>query len=60
MACQVALDATNVWYCGRIPGSPSTDPRRIETSAPSGHSPPKRLEPQTEQKALTAAPAAGR
>jgi hypothetical protein len=39
-----------------MPGSPSSDPRRIATSSPSGHSPPNRLEPQTEQKAFTRPP----
>ena len=34
-------------------GSASSEPRRIATSSPSGHSAPKRLEPQTEQKAFT-------
>src|SRR5262249_28073978 len=54
-----ARDVTNVWDCGRIAGSPSSDPRRIAISSPAGHSPPTRLEPQTEQKAFTR-PSSGR
>ena len=56
ISAQGAREATNVWNCGRIPGSPSSDPRRIATSSPSGHSAPNRLEPQTEQKAFTRPP----
>src|ERR671915_1703275 len=37
-------------------GSPSSAPRRIEISSPSGHHAPKRLEPHTEQNAFTAPP----
>ena len=33
-----------------MPGSPSTVPSRIETRDPTGHVPPKRLEPQMELK----------
>src|SRR3954447_3169749 len=34
-------------------GSPSSEPNLIAISSPSGHSAPKRLEPQREQNALT-------
>ena len=37
-----------------MPGSLSKTPMRMDTCGPSGQVPPKRLEPQTEQKALTA------
>src|SRR5687768_16199862 len=60
ISCQGAFEATKVWYWGRMPGSPSTVPSRIEISFPSGHIPPKRLEPHTPQKTLTAASGAGR
>jgi hypothetical protein len=56
MSSQGACEATKVWNCGRIPGSPSSEPKRIATSSPSGHSAPNRLEPQTEQKAFTRPP----
>src|SRR5439155_6445402 len=51
-----ARESTNEWYCGRIPGSPSSEPSRIEISSPSGQCAPNRLEPHTEQNALTAPP----
>jgi hypothetical protein len=56
---QTALEPTNDRYSGRIPGSPSSAPSRIETSGPSGQVPPNRLDPQTEQNTL-AAPPSGR
>src|SRR5262245_25491942 len=52
MSSHGAFDPTNVWYWGRMAGSPSTVPSRIDTSGPSGQVPPNRLEPQTEQNAL--------
>src|ERR1043166_949079 len=51
-----ARDSTNEWYCGRLPGSPSSEPSRTETSSPSGQWPPKREEPHAEQNTLTAVP----
>ena len=60
ISSQGARESTKVWYCGRIPGSPSKAPRRIDTSCPSGQLPPNRLEPQVVQNAFTAAPGAGR
>jgi HAMP domain-containing protein len=54
-----AFDPTNERYDGRIPGSPSRDPSRIEISGPSGQLPPNTLEPQIEQNTF-AAPPSGR
>jgi hypothetical protein len=49
---QPAFEPTKLWYCGATPGSLSSVPRRTDTSGPSGHVPPKRLEPQTPQNAF--------
>src|SRR6266566_969839 len=54
-----ARDATYVWNWGRICGSSSSEPSRIEISSPSGQRPPNSDEPQTPQKTLTAPPSSG-
>src|SRR3954447_14680315 len=41
-------------------GSPSSVPSRTDTSGPSGHVPPNRLEPQCAQNALDIPPPGGR
>src|SRR6266566_4666902 len=54
-----AREATYVWNWGRICGSSSSEPSRIEISSPSGQRPPNSDEPQTLQKTLTAVPCSG-
>ena len=53
---QRGASATKLWNCGSIPGSSSSVPSRIDTSGPSGHEPPNRLDPHAEQNALAMPP----
>ncbi len=57
---QGAGAAAKEWKPIVIPGSSSSVPRRTDTSGPSGHEPPKRLDPHTRQNTLANPPPGGR
>ena len=56
---QDARESTKMWYCGLMPGSPSSVPSRMPITGPSGHWPRPRLEPQVRQNTTGLPPPAG-